>query len=145
MQTRALPRFIKMQTNLVCQSCRQGLSAVDKCCLSWTWRCCTCEWVCTNAHLTAQTARDGTGRHRTAWGSTQIGYKARTVRTLRKTREKRRDVCSLEVRCVMRCRRWVDTFQVPLCWRMPPRRGRGFATNLVVRDLVLKPAESDQI
>ena len=39
MQTRALPRFIKMQTNLVCQSCRQGLSAVDKCCLSWTWRC----------------------------------------------------------------------------------------------------------
>ena len=39
MQTRASPKVYKMQTNLVCQSCRQGLSAVDKCCLSWNWRC----------------------------------------------------------------------------------------------------------
>ena len=41
MQTHALPKLYKMQTNLVCQSYRQGLSAVDKCCLSWTWRCCS--------------------------------------------------------------------------------------------------------
>ena len=39
MQTCALPKLYKMQTNLVCQSWRQGLSAVDKCCLSWNWRC----------------------------------------------------------------------------------------------------------
>ena len=38
MQTRASSKVYKMQTNLVCQSCRQGLSAVDKCCLSWNWR-----------------------------------------------------------------------------------------------------------
>ena len=35
-----------MQTNLVCQSCRQGLSAVDKVCLSWNWR-----WTCFSCRL----------------------------------------------------------------------------------------------
>ena len=39
MQTRALPKSYKMQTNLVYQSCRQSLSTLDKVCLSWNWRC----------------------------------------------------------------------------------------------------------
>ena len=39
MQTRALPKLYKMQTNLVYQSCRQSLSTLDKVCLSWNWRC----------------------------------------------------------------------------------------------------------
>ena len=71
--------------------------------------------------------------------SDRIQIKARTVRTLKK-HERSDTTCAL-----WRYDAWcdaaggLDTFQVPLCWRMPPRRGRGFATNLVVRDLVLKP------
>ena len=39
MQTRALPKLYKMQTNLVYQSCRQSVSTLDKVCLSWNWCC----------------------------------------------------------------------------------------------------------
>ena len=64
MQTRALPKLYKMQTNLVYQNCRQSLSTLDKVCLSWNWR-----WYCAAVSSRRLSAAEVWQQHCLAGGS----------------------------------------------------------------------------